>query len=55
MRPATVITLAILLLALFAAAIYQLLSLPADDSVETTVAAGRAIGSVVSRAVGLRV
>jgi uncharacterized membrane protein len=50
MRPATVITLAILLLALFAAAIYQLLRLPASDSAETTAAAGRAIVGLVGRA-----
>jgi hypothetical protein len=44
MRPATVITLALLLLALFGAVIYQILRLPATDSAETTVAAARALG-----------
>jgi hypothetical protein len=57
MRPATVITLTILLLALFAAAIFQLLRLPTSDSTDTTIAAGRAIGSAfrgVPRLAGLK-
>jgi hypothetical protein len=51
MRPATVITLALLLLALFAAVIYQILRLPATDSAETTVAAARAVVRVVGQVV----
>jgi hypothetical protein len=53
MRPATVITLAILLLALFAAAIFQLLRLPTNDSADTTVAAARAIGTAIRGSVGV--
>jgi uncharacterized membrane protein YhfC len=48
MRPKTVITLAVLLAALFAAAIFQLSQLPDGDSVETTVAMTRAVSPVAS-------
>ena len=46
MRPATVVTIAILLLALFAAGIYQLMTLPDSESTETTVAIARTLSSV---------
>jgi uncharacterized membrane protein len=47
MRPATVVTIAILLLALFAAGIYQLMNLPDAESTDTTVAMARTLGTVV--------
>ncbi len=45
MRPATVVTIAILLLALFAAGIYQLMTLPDSETTETTVAIARTLSS----------
>lgn len=48
MRPATVVTIAILLLALFAAGIYQLMNLPDAESTDTTVAMGRVITNMAN-------